>query len=99
MKQNNRKNTWKAIVAVMLVMATLFSISTMVSADFVNEVFEEVCDMMSTSSSTSKHTHTVLCYELVIWVCSARGTECDLGHDGCQGGVHETQYLDYRCGY
>ena len=51
MKQNNRKNTWKAIVAVMLVMATLFSISTMVSAGFVEEIFEEVCDMMTTSSS------------------------------------------------
>ena len=54
MKQNNRKNTWKAIVAVMLVMATLFSISTMVSANFVEEIFEEVCDMMTVSSSISK---------------------------------------------
>ena len=50
MKQNNRKNTWKAILAVMLVMATLFSISTMVSANFVEEIFEEVCDMMTVSS-------------------------------------------------
>ena len=35
MKQNNRKNTWKAIMAVMLVMATLFTASTVVSAGFV----------------------------------------------------------------
>ena len=57
MKHNNRKNTWKAIVAVMLVMATLFSISTMVSAEFVEELFEEICDTMKTSSSVEcKHT-------------------------------------------
>lgn len=54
MKQSNKKKTWKAIVAVMLVMATLFSISTMVSAGFVEEIFEEVCDMMTVSSSISK---------------------------------------------
>ena len=53
MKQNNRKNTWKAIVAVMLVMTTLFSISTAVSADFVETVFEEVCELMRTSSSNT----------------------------------------------
>lgn len=34
-------------------MTTLFSISTMVSAGFVEEVFEEVCDMMTTSSYLS----------------------------------------------
>ncbi len=53
MKQNNRKKTWKAIVAVMLVMATLFSISTVVSAEFVEELFEEVCEMMRSSSSNT----------------------------------------------
>ena len=51
MKQNNKKKTWKAIVAVILVMVTLFSISTMVSAGFVEKVFEEVCELMMTSSS------------------------------------------------
>ena len=51
MKQNNRKNTWKAIVAVMLVMATLFSISTMVSADFVELLFNEEYSVMTSSSS------------------------------------------------
>ena len=51
MKQNNRKNTWKAIVAVMLVMATLFSISTMVSANFVELLFNEEYSVMTSSSS------------------------------------------------
>ena len=57
MKQNNRKNTWKAIAAVVLVMTTLFSISTMVSAGFVEEIFEEVCDMMNTSSYVGCNDH------------------------------------------
>ena len=53
MKQNNRKTAWKAVVAVVLVMASLFTVSTMVSASFVEEVLEEVFDMMSLTSSNT----------------------------------------------
>lgn len=51
MKQNNRKKTWKAIVAVVLVMASLFAMASLVSAGFVEEIFSEVCELMTTSSS------------------------------------------------
>lgn len=53
MKQNNRKNTWKAVVAVMIVMASLFAVSTAVSAGFVENVLgEEYEELILTSSST-----------------------------------------------
>lgn len=50
MKQNNRKNTWKAIVAVMLVIATLFAASSAVSASFVEILFRDEYETMSSSS-------------------------------------------------
>ena len=61
MKQHNRKKAWKAIVAIVLVMVSLFLISTAVSAGFVEKVFEEVCDMINYSSSNT-HVHTQNCY-------------------------------------
>lgn len=44
MKQNNRRTKLKAIVAFVLVMASLFAIASLVSAGVVEEVFKEVCD-------------------------------------------------------
>lgn len=106
MKQNNRKNTWKAIVAVMLVMATLFSISTMVSAGFVEEVFEEVCDMMTTSSSNT-HVHTNDCYSDVQVTVKCRILQylgdypiCTAGVARCYGGRHDVKEIWHQltCG-
>ena len=54
MKQNNRRTKLKAIVAVVLVMASLFAMASLVSAGFVEEVFSEVCELMTTSSSGSE---------------------------------------------
>ncbi len=98
MKQNNRKKTWKAVVAVVMVMASLFAVSTVVSAGFVNEVFEEVCEMM-TSSNVSQHEHTMDCYIRVVYYCEANGASCTLGKKGCSGGSCRTEYLERECGY
>lgn len=57
MKQNNTGRKLKAFLAVVLVMVSLFSISTAVSAGFVQEVFEEVCELMTTSSSYTYGDH------------------------------------------
>ena len=94
MKQNNKKNTWKAIVAVMLVMATLFSISTMVSANFVEEIFEEVCDMMTVSSSISKADCPAT--SSIKW-CPNTGChkQIECVWSGCLCGHHVTK--PYRC--
>ena len=46
-----RQMTKKAIVAVVLVMASLFAMASLVSAGFVEEVFSEVCELMTTSSA------------------------------------------------
>ena len=96
MKQNNRKNTWKAIVAVMLVMATLFSVSTAVSAGFVKEIFEEVCDMMTTSSSTVECKAT---YEIEYFECG----NCPKGAVWSCGGCAKHKNKDFgticKCGY
>ncbi len=93
MKQNNRKMTWKAIVAVVLVIASLFSISTAVSAGFVNEVFEEICVMMSSSiiqDLPCYYVHTVCACGVttyVTWYCMG----------GCKAD-HESRPLgDCRC--
>ena len=104
MKQNNRKKTWKAIVAVVLVMTSLFAISTAVSAEFVDTVFEEVYDLMTTSSNNSAHTHTDACYEEVPVYCTIAmwiGNEpiCSSGNH-CPGGKHQ-EGIWHRlvCGY
>ena len=57
MKQSNTGRKLKAFFAVALVMVSLFSISTAVSAGFVQEVFEEVCELMTTSSSYTYEDH------------------------------------------
>jgi hypothetical protein len=56
MLQNNVKVTWKAIFAIVLVMATLIAMSTAVSAGFVEFILGEDFVIMATSSTT--HTHT-----------------------------------------
>ena len=53
-----RQMTKKAIVAVVLVMASLFAMASLVSAGFVEEVFSEVCELMTTSSAGTVHIHT-----------------------------------------
>ena len=61
MKQNNRKNTWKAIMAVMLVMATLFTASTVVSAGFVEFILgTEYAVMLSSSTNVPDDAWTTL---------------------------------------
>lgn len=54
-KMKQRRTTWKAIVAVILVMVTLFSISMAVSAGFVEKVFAfgEACELMSSGTTTT----------------------------------------------
>lgn len=88
MKQNNRKNNWKAFVAVILVMVTLFTISTAVSADFVDTVFEKVCEVMTTSSNNSGHVHTRECFVTIDIRCKNPNyaPKCSNGVEGCPGG-------------
>ena len=53
MKQNNRKNTWKAIVAFALVMVSLFAMTSFVNAEIVELIFGEECaDVASVTSSS-----------------------------------------------
>lgn len=94
MKQNNRKKTWKAIVAVVLVMASLFSISTAVSAGFVQEVFEEVCVMMSSSSVIQD----LPCYpEYTICVCGVTTFVTWHCMGGCKANHTSKPLGDCRC--
>ncbi len=56
MKQNDRKNTWKAFVAVVMVMASLFTISTAVSAGFVENVLGKEYEKLILTSSSAQAT-------------------------------------------
>ena len=59
MKQNNCRTKLKAIIAVVLVMASLFAMASLVSAGFIEEVFSEVCELMTTSSAgTGENGHS-----------------------------------------
>ena len=61
MKQNNRKITWKAIVAVMLVMATLMSLTAVVNAGIVETILgDEGIEIMSSSSKSPYTNHYVV---------------------------------------
>lgn len=52
MKQNNRKNTWKAVVAVALVMASLFAMALFVNAGIIEVILgDEYITATSMSSS------------------------------------------------
>ena len=52
MKQNKRKNTWKTIVAVLLVVTSLFAMSSLVNAGIVELILgEEYAELAATSSS------------------------------------------------
>lgn len=52
MSQNKVKITWKAIVAIALVMATLIAMSAAVSAGFVEFIFGEEYEVAATSSGS-----------------------------------------------
>ena len=69
MTNNNRKITWKAIVAVVLVMASLFAMSSLVNAGIVElilgEEYAEVAAAASEESSEPKPlrcTHPIMLY-------------------------------------
>ena len=71
MKQNNKKKTWKAIVAVMLVMASLFAVSTSVNAGLVEVLFEEeLTELVTLSSSSNGCTHQWHSTDEVVGKCS-----------------------------
>lgn len=53
MKQNNRKNTWKAVVAVALVMASLFAMASFVNAEIVELILGEECAEVAAVTSSS----------------------------------------------
>ena len=106
MKQHNRKKVWKAIVAIVLVMVSLFSISTAVSAGFVEKVFEEVCDMINYSSSNT-HVHTQNCYTDVTVTVKCTILQyfgdypiCTAGVARCYGGRHNVKetWQQLTCG-
>lgn len=93
MKQNNMRRKLKAIVAVMLVMTTLFSISTMVSAGFVKEVFEEVCGLMTTSSANS----TCGATSYPIYCNFHDDVQIGAGWNNCQCGGHTKKMYSQGC--
>lgn len=87
------KQKFKAIVAAVLVMASLFAMSSLVSAGFVEEVFSEVCELMSTSSSgvsgcSGTQSYRMCdnnnCYLGVTWSCG-----------GCS--IHQNKDFDRNC--
>ena len=53
MKQNNRKHTWKAVVAVALVMASLFAMASFVNAEIVELILGEECAEVAAVTSSS----------------------------------------------
>ncbi len=106
MKQNNRKNAWKPIIAIMLVVASLLAVSTAVSATFTETVFEEVHELMRTSVNT--HTHTDNCYTDVQVTVKCSILQylgdypiCTSGYARCYGGVHNEKetWRQLTCGY
>lgn len=106
MKQNNRRKTWKAVVAVVLMIVALFAVSTMVSAGFIETVFDEVYELMSTSSNTHKHTDD--CYTDVTVIVKCERLEglgdysiCTALVPKCSGGEHDVEEIWHQltCGY
>lgn len=57
-----KRNELKVIIAIILVMATLFALASLVSAGFVEEILGEMSEMMRSSSGekTCKHTPVTL---------------------------------------
>ncbi len=53
MKQNNKKNTWKAVVAVVMVMTMLFTMSSLVNASIIEWFFDTEYDEIITYSSSN----------------------------------------------
>ena len=79
MKQNNRKNTWKAIVAVMLVMASLFAVSTAVSAGFGELILDEEYIVILSVTSSSEPKPLKCEHPIVLF---SHYEDCDKGHSG-----------------
>lgn len=81
------KNTWKAIIAVILVMASLTSMASLVSAGWIESILEEV-HTYDVSSSSTQHkceyeltTITYMCFNcrsentFWVWKCKTCGTD------------------------
>ena len=89
MKQNNRRTKLKAIVAVVLVMASLFAMASLVSAGFVEEVFSEVCERMTASSSGASGCNATPKYRM------CEKGNCVLGVSWSCGGCSTHQNKDF----
>ena len=61
MTNNNRKITWKAIVAVVLVMASLFAMSSLVNAGIVELILGEEYAAVASAWSSSWKSHSGDC--------------------------------------
>lgn len=58
MKKNNRKNKLKAIVAVVLVITSMFTMSSLVNASIVEWILgDEYAEVVMVSSSEASHKH------------------------------------------
>ena len=60
------KNTWKAIIAVILVVASLTSMASLVSAGWIENILEEV-SVYSTSSSSAEEEHKCVATVRLDW--------------------------------
>lgn len=62
MKKNNRKNKLKAVVAVMLVITSMFTMSSLVNASIIEWILgEEYAEVVSVTSSSSWKSHSGDC--------------------------------------
>lgn len=76
MKKNSTSKKLKALVAVILVMASLFAMTVFVSAEFIEEVFNEICATMAASTSSADHSHVPVGTTTYSWQCPHGGYEC-----------------------
>lgn len=103
MKQNNRKKTWKAIVAVVLVMVSLFTISTAVSAEFVELIFDEKeADVMLLYSSNDDCDHIEKVHKRnEEYRCIVKGcmTQSDIKIYECLTCGKEVEESEHQCSF
>ena len=93
MKKNSTSKKLKAAVAVILVMVSLFAMTVFVSAEFIEEVFNEICATMASSGSGN-----TICPATASYVyCSNKDCQKQIKciWTGCTCGRHIT--TEYPC--
>ncbi len=92
MLKNNTNITWKAVIAVLLVMVSLVSMSSVVSASFIELILEEVGELYTLTSSNNRP-----CEAVPRFITCAHGVQTGCEWVGCTCGTCKNTYYPQEC--